>query len=83
MRTEIRKIGNSQGIIIPKPFIDECHFGRTIEMSIENNALVLRASPGRPRAGWAEAFAKYGKEPDQEMLEWQALENDADKEWEW
>jgi antitoxin MazE len=82
MRTEIIRIGNSRGIRIPKPLIDQCGFGETVQLSIENNRLII--APDRsPRQGWAEAFAAAGSATDDELL-LSGLENRFDRdEWDW
>lgn len=58
MRTAIRKIGNSQGVLIPKPMLAETGLGANVDVdiSVENGTIVLRPIQSHPpRAGWAEA----------------------------
>ena len=55
MRATIRKMGNSQGILIPKPILAQLGWEDEVEIEIEGDALVLRRAPKRPRDGWAEA----------------------------
>lgn len=57
MRTAIRKMGNSQGILIPKPILAQLGLENEVEveMAIEDDALVIRRAPKRAREGWAEA----------------------------
>jgi len=82
MRTEIIRIGNSRGIRIPKPLIEQCGFGETVQLLIENKRLVI--APDRaPRQGWAEAFAAAGSAKDDEQL-LSGLTNQFDREeWDW
>jgi len=59
MKIELVRIGNSRGIRIPKPFIEQCGFGDTVELHVEQDRLVI----GRdrcPRQGWKQAFAAAG-----------------------
>lgn len=59
MRIELVRIGNSRGIRIPKPLIEQCGFGDTVELHVEQDRLVI--APERPpRKGWREAFATAG-----------------------
>ena len=53
----IRQIGNSQGVVIPKPFLVQLGLNSKAgaEMTIEGGALVLRPPASPVRAGWAEA----------------------------
>jgi antitoxin MazE len=41
MRTELVRIGNSRGIRIPKPLIQQCGLGDTVELRVENDCLVI------------------------------------------
>lgn len=55
MRTPIRKMGNSQGVIIPKPLLAQAGLENEAEMVVENGAIVLRRPQRKAREGWAEA----------------------------
>jgi antitoxin MazE len=67
MKTELVRIGNSRGIRIPKPLIEQCGLENAVELSVENDHLVI--SPGRRlRRGWADAFAKAGSAGNDELL---------------
>jgi len=59
MRTNLTRIGNSWGIRIPKPFLEQAGLGSTVELLVEKGRLVIR--PDRaPRQGWEEAFRSHG-----------------------
>lgn len=83
MKAELIKIGNSQGIRIPKPVIKQCRFSKTVELTVRNNCLVV--SPHKNiRAGWDAAFRKAGRAEDQQLKEFEALTNTFDEnEWSW
>jgi antitoxin MazE len=67
MRIEIVRIGNSRGIRIPKPLIEQCGFGDSVELHVEQDRLVI--TPNRsPREGWREAFAKAGSSASDPIL---------------
>ena len=67
-RTKLIKIGNSQGIRIPKTVAERLHLTDDIEIIIEEDHLEVR--PGRkPRDGWAEAFLEMGKRGDDRLLD--------------
>ena len=65
MHVTIRTIGNSQGVVIPKPLLAQLGLDDgAAEMTVENGALVLR-KPAKPsRAGWAEAAEKISQQGD-------------------
>ena len=82
MRIELVRIGNSRGIRIPKPIIEQCGFGDTVELQVEKDRLVI--TPDRPpRQGWKEAFASAGSStPDPLLMALPPNEFDAE-EWTW
>lgn len=83
MKAEIRKIGNSRGIILPKAILEQCHFEDDVEMEVSNDALIIRAF-ARSREGWKEAFKRVGQEDkDTSIREWQNVTNDSDEDLEW
>ena len=55
MQVPIRAIGNSRGIVIPKPLLAQAGLEATAELSVERGAIVLRKPAAKVRAGWAEA----------------------------
>lgn len=59
MRTRIVRIGNSQGIRVPRPLLDQVGLGPESEVELSANRGALVVKPLRhPRAGWAEAFSR-------------------------
>jgi antitoxin MazE len=82
MRVELIRIGNSRGIRIPKPLIEQCGFGDAVEVRVENDRLVI-APERRPRQGWKEAFSAAGA-PADESSPFEDLPNKFDSdEWTW
>jgi antitoxin MazE len=83
VKTKLVRIGNSRGIRIPKPLIEQCGLEGTVELSVENDRLVV--SPGRSlRHGWAEAFTKAGSSENDELLLGSIEGNEFDRsEWKW
>lgn len=83
MKTKLVRIGNSRGIRIPKPLIEQCGFGDEVELRVENEYLII--SPERqPRDGWEEQFRVAGPAAEHEHLLGTAGANEFDhKEWRW
>ena len=84
MRTRIIRIGNSQGIHIPKQLLKQTGLSGEVEITAEDGCLMIR--PARwPRAGWAEALREMARRGDDALLDdappslsgWDA------GEWEW
>jgi antitoxin MazE len=83
MKVEIVRVGNSRGIRIPKPILEQCGFTRSAELTVEDGQLVI--SPDRrPREGWEEAFQAAGPATRDELLLDGLPPNDFDLEdWRW
>ena len=62
MKSTLRQIGNSRGIIIPAPLLAECEIRDEIELTVEDGRLVI--TPVRPaRSGWFDNV-KPGQDED-------------------
>ena len=81
MKTKIIKIGNSQGIRIPKTIIEQCGFNNSVEMEVINGSLVL--TPTKVRVGWEDSFKEMAANGDDELLIDDAIPTVEDKDWEW
>ena len=82
MKARIVRIGNSRGIRIPKPLIEQSGLGTDVELVVQGNTLVI--SPvASPRAGWGDAFKGMAARSDDELLdETRRTRWDID-EWQW
>ncbi len=82
MLTTIRKMGNSQGVLIPKPLLQQVGLADQAEMRVEGDALVLRRPKTAPRTGWAEASRRLAEAGDDALvLPEFANEEDAELQW--
>ena len=68
MKIAIRKMGNSHGIIIPKPVLAQLGLVGEAEMSIERDAIVLRKPLEGVRQGWAEASKAIAANGDDRLV---------------
>ena len=70
VHVSIRRIGNSRGVVIPKPVLAQLGLdGKAgAEMTIEDGALVLRRPATPARAGWAEAARRIAEAGDDELV---------------
>ena len=84
MHVSIRQIGNSQGVVIPKPVLTQLGLSAEVgaEMTIEGGALVLRRPAGPVRTGWAEAATKIAEAGDDALVMGE-FSNAADAELAW
>lgn len=83
MKTSIIKIGNSQGLLIPKPILKQCGFNGEVELEVHNNKLVIKptAHP-HPRKNWAKEFQTMVQNRDDELIGFTQNQWD-ENEWEW
>jgi antitoxin MazE len=75
-------MGNSQGVLIPKPLLQQIGLDDQADMRIEGDALVLRRPKSAPRTGWAEASKKLVAAGD-DALVLPEFGNEGDTEWKW
>ena len=84
MRTALRRMGNSAGMIVPKPILDELgsRIGEDFEIKVENGRIVAAPVRGGVRAGWAQA-ARDVAAADDDAPAWPDLANDGDADLRW
>jgi antitoxin MazE len=84
MKATLVRIGNSRGIRLPKPVIEQCGFETEVEMEVHHHELVIRSS-AQPRDGWGTAFARMNECGDDELLDRVAESGPTwdEEEWEW
>jgi antitoxin MazE len=68
MRARVIKIGNSQGLRIPKPILEQTGIREDVEIEVEKNQIVIRPVKN-VREGWDKAFELMGKNGDDAPLE--------------
>lgn len=84
VKTRIVKIGNSQGIRIPKLLLEQADFGEEVELELQEDLLVVRPAQ-RPRHDWEGAFKAMAERGDDYLLDGKsAPPTEWDEEgWEW
>jgi antitoxin MazE len=82
MKAKIVRIGNSRGVRLPKPLIEQAGLGEEVELRVEEGAIVIQ-SAARPRAGWAESARRLAAERDAGLLDEPAPTRFDRTEWQW
>ena len=84
MRTRIIKIGNSQGIRLPKPILEQVGLGTEVELEVHDDRIVIRPAD-KPRQGWDEAFRAMAEHRDDLMVDGDLTGQTIwdEEEWEW
>jgi antitoxin MazE len=75
-------VGNSRGIRIPKPVIEQIGLGDEVEMVVREHALIV-TPVGRPRAGWGETFRAMAARDDDRLIDEPRATRWDDEAWEW
>ena len=65
MQTNLRKIGNSRGLLIPAALLAACEISDAVEMRVENNRIIIEPIAPQQRKGW---FTGYDAEKDMDVL---------------
>lgn len=82
MKARLIRIGNSRGIRLPKPLIEEAGLMDEVEVVVRDRALVIYSSR-RPRADWAEAARKMREQGDDVLLDEPIPTEFDEKGWRW
>lgn len=84
MKITIRNIGNSKGVVLPKPLLAQAGLDgeATAEVLVENGVIVLR-KPAKPvRTGWAQAAEQLAAQGEDALLMGE-FSNEGDAELSW
>ena len=84
MRARVVKIGNSQGIRIPKPLLDQTGITDDVEIEVDKTQIIIRPV-SNPRSGWDDAFGAMARNNDDALIN--GPENMShswdEEEWQW
>jgi antitoxin MazE len=82
-KTKVRlvRMGNSQGIRIPKWLVDQLGLESELDMVVEEDHIEIRPAK-KVRSGWDEQFRLMAERGDDKLTdEWPATEWEEDWEW--
>lgn len=82
MKTTIRRMGNSHGVLIPKPILTQLGLEDEVDMQVEGNVLVLRRPQKKVRVGWEDASRALAA-AEEDALVMGEFPNAGDSELEW
>jgi antitoxin MazE len=82
IRTRIIKIGNSQGIRIPKLLLEQSGIAEEVEIDIQDRCIILQAV-SQSREGWEQAFATITAQQNDILIDEMTTTEWDDLEWEW
>lgn len=82
MKARLVRIGNSRGVRLPKPMIEEAGLADEVELVVREGAILI-ASTQRPRTGWAEAAKRLHAAGDDSPLDPAPATRFDEEGWEW
>jgi len=77
-------MGNSHGVIIPKPLLEEigAKANDPVDVKVKKGKIIISPAPNHPRSGWAEA-SKQLRDAGEGGLVWPEFPNDGDQDLKW
>jgi len=84
LKTRIVRIGNSQGVRIPKLFLEQIQLTDDVELELQSDQIVIR-SARRVRDGWDAAFQAMAEHGDDQLLDGDTIQGTRwdEDEWTW
>jgi antitoxin MazE len=84
MRARVIKIGNSQGLRIPKPILEQTGIMDDVEIEVEKNQIIIRPVKNA-RQGWDKAFKMMREEGDDSLIidDIDVSNSWDEEEWQW
>ncbi len=84
MKSRIIKIGNSQGLRIPKPILEQAGIRVDVELEVEKHRIIIRPV-SNPRADWEGAFAEMAENRADSMIDGAdgIIHSWDEEEWQW
>jgi antitoxin MazE len=82
MKAKLVRIGNSRGIRLPKPLIEQAGLSEEVELEARNGSIVISPANGA-RVGWEEAARVLHGSGDDHLADDEVATMFDEEEWEW
>ncbi len=82
MQVAIRTMGNSRGVLIPKPILEQTGLLDAADLQVKNGVIEIRPLKRNPRQGWAADSQRIAQAGD-DALVWPEFANADDKDLKW
>ena len=80
MRIDLVKIGNSQGIRLPKAVIEQAHLTDELALEVSDDSVIIRSARD-PRKDWAEAARACHELGEDRLDDWDTTIGDFEGQW--
>ena len=82
MKAKIVRIGNSKGIRLPKPLLEQVGLVDEVDLQVRDGSLII--SPSDPaRNGWSNAARSLAEREEDELLDSPTPTHFDSEEWKW
>ncbi len=82
MKTKLVPIGNSRGVRLPKPMIEEAELSNEVDIHMRDGAIII-TSMKNTRAGWAKSARLMHDREEDKLIDFPADTLFDRTEWEW
>jgi len=82
MKAKLVQIGNSRGIRLPKPMIEEAKLHDEVDVHVREGAIIITSSLN-PRSGWAESARQLQDRKEDGLLDDSTATTFDETEWKW
>lgn len=82
MKANIIRIGNSQGVRIPKVLLEQTRLSGEVEMEVRGNTIIIKTA-SQPRKDWEEKFRAMAERGDDRLLDAEQMGQTSFEEEEW
>jgi len=82
MKARLVRIGNSRGVRLPKPVIEEAGLAEEVELQVRGGSVVI-SSRRTARAGWAEAARRMREAGHDRLLDKTTPTRFDEEAWRW
>ena len=82
MKAKLVQIGNSRGIRLPKPLIEEAKLEDEVDIHVRERSIII-TSTTKPRIGWAASAKSMHDQKGDELLDSHTTTSFDETEWKW
>jgi antitoxin MazE len=82
MEVAIRRMGNSQGVLIPKPILAQVGLAGSADLQVRDGVIEIRPIRRNPREGWADDAKRLAQQGG-DALVWPEVANEGDADIVW
>ena len=83
MKAKLIPIGNSRGVRLPKPLIQEAGLNTEVDINIRNGEIVTSDLYKKLDLGWEEAAKRLHDQKDDRLLDKRISTHFDETEWQW